>query len=161
MDIIRRSVLRYRSRKEERKRQKETEIFKKPAGPYLPPFKNLAIIAAILFAIAITYMYLTSDTIIRNECAIMPGVECGNVYVTNETIIFDVSNFLKEDLNITIALEGCDEQVTHVIKPNKLAAYEFSCRTDRDRISKEIQVEYTGYSGLAHNKTGHITGKKE
>ncbi|MBN1543963.1 hypothetical protein JW898_00710 [Candidatus Woesearchaeota archaeon] len=162
MDLLARKRLRDRKREEERlKKLQEEEIFKKPEKAYVPSSKKLTIIMFIIFIIGIPLAYFKSELVMSDECGIMPGIECTDLRAGSDRISFYVSNYLKEDLNITIRLEGCEEAVTNYIKPNQGAEYSFSCAMTCEKVEKKINITYVGFSGLPHDKTGYLQAKLE
>ncbi len=160
MDLLSRKRLRDKKREEEIIKQLAVdELFKKPEKAYVPTSKKLTIIFFVLFVIAVPYMYLKTEVVIHNECGLMPGIECGNINIEKGSVSFDVSNFLKEQFNITLQMQGCNETISQAIKPNNMATYNFSCRAMEARVSKDIFMTYVGFSGLPHTKTGHLTAR--
>jgi hypothetical protein len=89
----------------------------------------------------------------------MPGVECTDLLITPTQISFSAHNYLKEDLNITLALEGCEGEMSQYIRPVNKAEYTFKCSNNEEMIRKQIYMTYVGYSGLPHDKTGALVGK--
>jgi hypothetical protein len=162
MDLLARKKVRQRKRDDElRKTLAEEAVFRKPEKAYVPSSKKFTLVVFILLIGAIVYFYLKSEVIVTNQCGLMPGLECSNLQVADGKISFEVSNFLKEDLNITINIEGCEETATNYIKPNRKGAYEFECALGEDVVEKKIYLTYIGYSGLPHEKTGQLTAKIE
>jgi len=160
MDLIKKKKERDKQKEKERMRHLiQEELFKKEQKPYMPSSKKLTIIAFILFVSVGLYIYFGSDTLMKDECGLMPGLECKNVFVTQSTISFEAHNFLKEQFNLTIWIDGCDGKVMHVIRPNKMAEYSFNCTTEGYVVRKKLYFTYVGYSGLAHNETGALNGK--
>lgn len=160
MDLIARKKARDKRREQERIRKDiYKELVKKPEKAYTPSSKKLTIITFIIFVIAVPFIYLKSDMVVKESCGLMPGLECDNIIVTSDTITFDVNNYLKEQFNITLRVQGCEETVSKDIRPNKKATYTFTCAPAEEAIKKEIYMTYIGYSGLPHNKTGIIQAK--
>jgi len=159
MDLLGRKKLREKEAQEKRLKEMVYEEVIRKNKPYAPSSKKLTIITFILFLIAIPYMYFTSDKVVKDGCSIMPGLECKVVAIRGDYISFEITNFLKEDKNITITLEGCPETIDNVIKPNKNAVYRFECNINTDSVSKSMFTKYVGFSGLPHNTTGKIVGK--
>jgi len=160
MDLLIRKRIRDKKREQERlKKLQEEEIFKKPEKAYVPSSKKLTIIMFIILVVGIPLIYFKTELVMRDECGLMPGIGCDNLAVLPDQISMDVSNYLKEDLNITIRLEGCDREATNYIKPNQGARYTFSCASSGEAVKKEIYITYVGYSGLPHDKTGYLQAK--
>ena len=160
MDLLGRKRLRDKEREIARlKKLQDEEIFKKPQKPYTPSYKKLAAIGAILFIALIVYMFVTNKVIINNECGLMPGIECTDLRIGADKISFTAHNYLKEDLNITLSVEGCEGEMSQYIRPVNKAEYIFNCSNSGKIIRKQIQMTYVGYSGLPHDKTGALVGK--
>jgi hypothetical protein len=160
MDLLGRKRIRDKEREIARlKKLQEEEIFKKPQKPYTPPYKKLTIITLILAITLIVYMLITNKAIISNDCGLMPGVECTDLVITADKISFTAHNYLKEDLNITLSVEGCEGKMTQHIRPVNKADYTFNCANSERVIRKQIQMIYVGYSGLPHEKAGALVGK--
>jgi hypothetical protein len=159
MDLIARKKLREKKREEARiKKLVREEVFRKPQKVYAFTSKKMTILTFFAFVIVIGYLLVHSDIVLKDECGLMPGVECNNLSLTAKKISFEVSNFLKEDLNITLSLEGCPETISKYIRPNKRALYEFNCTNTEKTIKKAVFMTHIGYSGLPHNKTGYVQG---
>ena len=160
MDIVARKREREKKKEDERlKKLAEEEIFRKPEKAYVPYSKRFTIIVFLIMVAAIVYLILKSEVIVQEQCELMPGLECGNINVADSKISLEVNNYLKEELNISMSLEGCEGTVAETIKPNNKAAYEFTCTLDKEIVKKDINFTHTGYSGLPHDKTGHLTAK--
>jgi hypothetical protein len=162
MDLL--SSVKAREKKRELERLKKLqaeEIFKKPEKAYVPSFKKLTIIFLVLLIIGVTWIMLKSEIVLQNQCGLMPGVECALTSLKSDGMTLKVSNYLKEDLNITLKMEGCEETITNYIRPNAGAEYSFKCSSTGKRAEKKIEMTYVGYSGLAHTKQGWLEGKIE
>ncbi|MBW2972254.1 hypothetical protein KY359_04430 [Candidatus Woesearchaeota archaeon] len=162
MDLLARKRLRDKKKEEERLRRLQAEeIFKKPEKAYVPSSKKLTIITFILFIIIIPLIYFKSELVVHDECGLMPGIECQNIQITKTGVSFEVHNFLKEELNITLQLEGCEGKTNHPIMPNQMAVFEFECITGEKAINKKVFMTYVGFSGLTHEATGFVQGTIE
>jgi hypothetical protein len=160
MDLIAR-VRRRKKEKEQKKLRKmvEEEVLRKTPKVYTPTSKKLTIILFILLLVVVPYIYLNSESIIRSSCGLIPGYECKNLQLTPMKISFEVHNMLKEDHNITIRIEGCAHQENHYVRKNEMAVFSFDCAMHEKTARREIYLTYVGYSGLPHDKTGHLVGK--
>ena len=162
MDILARKKFREKKKEKElRKKLEEEEILKKPEKVYAPSSKTMTIATFFALVFVVAYFFFTSEVIIRNECALMPGLDCEVLEITQNSISLEVSNFLKEDLNITLNIEQCEGEVNNYIRPNKKALFWFNCTWTEEVIKKKISMTYVGYSGLPHDKVGHVRGKTE
>jgi hypothetical protein len=126
---------------------------------HTPYAKILTVIIFFAVIIIFAYLFMRSETAVLSYCKVMHGLACDNVVMTPEEISFEVTNFHKEHLNLTIQLEGCSESVTQFINPNGLATYRFACPAVIDIVMKDMYITYTGYSGLEHQEQGKIAGK--
>ncbi len=159
MDLIKRKKERDKLREQNLKEEKQKqEIFKKPEKIYAPHSKKFNIIALFLFIAFITYLILNSDILMKDSCGIINGIECTDLSITPEQISFNLHNYLKEDMNITLTLEGCPETISHSMKPNTKATYTFSCSNLEKTVHKDIHIIHVGYSELPHHKIGILTG---
>jgi hypothetical protein len=162
MDLMGRKRLREKERQLAIKKVLEEEkAWKEGNKPYSPSTKKLLYLLVILVLGTAAYMMWDYKVIVNNECNIMPAVECSELKVTNSGISFTIRNFLKEDLNITASVEGCNGNVTNYIRPNMDARYTFTCPIDEKNIERKIPFTYVGYSGLPHDKVGSLLGKVE
>ncbi len=160
MDLLSRAKIRERQREMERlKKLQEEEIFKKPEKAYVPSFKRLTVVFFFLCIIAVAAIMLNSEVVARNECSLMPGVDCRLASLTQTQLTLEVSNYLKENLNITLKIEGCGEGQSNEIRPNLGAAYTFNCELNEKIVDRKIEMTYVGYSRLPHTKEGWLRGK--
>ncbi|MFH1063447.1 MAG: hypothetical protein V1729_00035 [Candidatus Woesearchaeota archaeon] len=152
-----------KKQKEERERKiKEIEdILIKPQKSYLPSTRTLAIVFVILVIISLVYGYFSMDVKVKTECGLMPGIDCDDLMITGSSISMEVSNHLKEDKNITIKVDGCDDEQSQLLKPNTKGTYVFGCSNSKGIINKGITITHVGYSGLPHSESGFIRGKLE
>ena len=135
MDLLSSVNARKKKRENERlKKLQAEEIFKKPEKAYTPSSKKLTIIFLVLLVLAVIWIALKSEIIIKNQCGLMPGVECSIASLRGDGMKLQVSNYLKEDLNITLRIEGCNETITNYIRPNGGAEYAFSCGCAEKRV---------------------------
>ena len=159
MDFIARKKLRDKKREIEEKRQIEEEaVLKEQVQGYTPTTKKITVIAFFLFIFLIIYLGYNSEITLHNECKLILGLECGEPYISQTMISFEASNLLKEDLNVTMNIEGCENEVTNYIRPNSKAVFEFKCDNSEQKLNRDILITYTGYSGLPHDATGKVQG---
>ncbi len=159
MDLLAKKRIRDKKRKEEEVRKAVVEeLFKKPQRSYLPSKRTLTIITAVILVLVIIYIIIDSEVLFTDECSLMPGIDCENLELGQGMISFEVHNFLKEDYNMTLSIEGCEGEVNQYIRPNTKALFEFRCPGMEKKVKKEIYMNYVGFSGLPHDKTGKVQG---
>jgi hypothetical protein len=160
MNLLEKKRLRDKKKEQERIRKLvQSELFRKPQRAYLPSSKKLTIILFVALLIAVPYIYLSTDVMVHNQCALMTGIECNNLEIQKEKITFQVHNYLKDEYNITLKLQDCEDVQNQVLRPNREFTFSFNCAYADEIVKKEVYMTYVGYSGLAHDKTGHIIGK--
>jgi len=143
-----------------KKALEEEKVFKEGNKPYAPSTKKLTIILFILVIAAAIYILLDYKVVVSDECTLMPTLGCANLQVTSTQIGFDAINYMKEDINVTASVEGCNGTATNYIKPNMDARFTFDCDVKEKIPGRTITFTYTGYSGLPHDKTGYLKGKR-
>jgi hypothetical protein len=160
MDLLAKHNLREKQRDEAlKKKLEEDNLLKKPDRAIALSRKQLTIIMFILLLIAVPYIIFSSEYVIRDSCSIMPGIKCEKLSIHRDRIIFEVHNYLKDQLNITLRLQNCPEPVTQTLRPNTAATYTFNCTTSQKSVQKEIFIRYVGFSGLPHDSKGFLAGK--
>ena len=162
MDLMARKRLREKKRKEEEmKKLLEQEVFRKKDKAYAPSSKKLTVITFFAFLIVGAYLFFNSEIVLQEECGLIPGIECRNLELKHNSIIFEVHNFMKEEMNITLQITGCEETIENVIRPNEMAAYHFNCSVPEKNVKRKIFITYVGYSELPHHKEGYVQGRIE
>ncbi len=155
-------ALRKKKREEKEQRIHEIDdILNKPQRSYLPSTRTLTLILVVLVILSLVYGYFNMEVIVKEDCALMPGIDCNNVVITGATISLDVSNHMKEDLNIILELEGCEGEQSHTVKPNTKEIYTFECATDGGTVRKKIYMTHVSYTGLPHTTQGFIVGTRK
>lgn len=159
MDLLARKKLRDKKKKDEEIRKAVVEeLFKKKDRAYVPSKRTLTIIAFLLFMLVIGFLIYDSKVLYKDECALKPGMECKALKLRKDMISFELHNFLKEDYNVTISVEGCEGEINKYIRPNNKALFEFECPDMEQSVDKDIYLNYMGFSGLPHDETGHVQG---
>jgi len=126
-------------------------------------------ILVVLIAIgALAYFgVLNPDKFLPESCTIGPGIGCDDFQVlTDGTGTLILRNGMGDDLSavtVTLGTTACTPGAISMTNGNVTV---FSCATGATgtaggRVQYDIVFAYTGSSGLAHNKTGALTGKYE
>lgn len=158
MNLLAKKRVRDKKRKEEVRKAVVEELFKKPQKSYVPSKRALTIITGVIFILVIVYIVIDSEVLFTDECSLMPGIDCENLELAPNMISFELHNFLKEDYNITLSIEGCEGEVNQYIRPNTKALFEFRCPGLEKKVKKDIYMNYVGFSGLPHDKIGKVQG---
>jgi hypothetical protein len=134
-------------------------VFRKKDKVYSPSSRKLTIITFFVFLIVGAYLFFNSEMVLQDECGLMPGLECENLELKHDGISFEVHNFLKEELNITLQVTGCGDILENVIRPNEMAVYSFNCSLPENNVKRKIFMTHVGFSGLPHDKEGFVQGR--
>ena len=123
--------------------------------------------AILVFLIVIgTLSYfgvLSPDKFLPSKCLLPAGIACSDFNVASNAVQIVLTNSLGQDITITdINIKDCqgDPLGPSLLRNGQKATFTVGmCTLSEEKYSSELNVTYTGESGLEHTVTGTITAR--
>lgn len=125
-----------------------------------------AILVVIISIAALSYYGVVDIGVsgVPNQCTLTPGLACIDFVIGSNSIYLVISNSLGEDVTITdIDLKYCDGAPVSealYLKNGQRATYVIpDCNIVEKRYESQLNISFSGESGIAHKAVGKIVGK--
>ncbi len=124
------------------------------------------VIMVVLIAIgALSYFgVLSPDRLVPEKCFLEPGIGCADFKVNENSVTLVLRNGKGEDITITsIKVGSCSGTDSGALQNSQQARFIVSGCSNiaNEKFDEEINITYSGETGLTHKKRGNIVFKVE
>src|SRR3989338_8636331 len=124
-----------------------------------------AIMVVLLAIGSLSYFgILSPDNFVPRRCALEPGIGCMDFKVQEDSVTLVLRNGQGEDVDISgIKIKNCTGTVSGFLKNGEQNTFIIGGCSNivNEKFIGNINITYTGETGLAHKNRGNIVGKTE
>ena len=127
-----------------------------------------AILVVLIAITALSYfgIFDIKDRFMPQQCTLVPGLTCSDFRIGENAVQIVLTNSLGEDITITdIDIKGCEgnpSSPSFEINNNQKATFTVGlCSFSKKRYESEVNVTYSGQSGLEHTVNGKMIGRSD